>query len=593
MLAPLVEEAAPDVAPAADLGDARRPLHQMRIGGSGARDLVEAAEAGVAIGMQPAGEVGELGTAVLALAIGRVSVEHGRRRGSAVGALVAQIDPQPAGLGLAGAGGQHIDGRVVGMDDASRHDMRGNQLDQRVQEPRDLTEPFGELAAIDIKARPRIDLGLPIEGQVITELGDDDVGEEARVDHAARNGKLRHRRLHHRLALPAGARRTYVTDHLEARRHVGQHLGDRLADVAQLRPAAGLAHARRPVNDIATWELGRQLATLLPLRRGGFGDRFILCGGRRCGGDRLGLRSLGLLQRQLQLLDGALDALGARRELLALEPCDLGFQLLDRKLRNDEAILGSSQFSLLGSEPRCRLDQPPLQLGNIIGQLIRCERHAHAMRCFALSGKRRRPSSLRSAPFEAFEQHRHLRRGQSDRAFLGDRPSEAASLQPLGEETKALAVPVQNLDEITATTPKAKQVASERVLLQHVLRQDAQAIETLAHVGHAASEVDLHASGNRDHRTLLSSAATMSASASGSIHSSTLTRRPLVSVTSTCAGRRPHRVVRGGAGGLASHRLDAGAETGGAICTGTNAARASASIEMPGMLPDRTCRSHV
>ena len=44
-----------------------------------AGDLVEAAEAGVAVGVQPAGEVGQLGAAVLTLAIRRVAIEHGRR----------------------------------------------------------------------------------------------------------------------------------------------------------------------------------------------------------------------------------------------------------------------------------------------------------------------------------------------------------------------------------------------------------------------------------------------------------------------------------------------------------------------------------
>ena len=66
--------------PAANLGDARRALQKHRVGGSCAGDLVELGEAGVAVGMQPAGEVGQLGAAVLALAIGRVAIEHGWRR---------------------------------------------------------------------------------------------------------------------------------------------------------------------------------------------------------------------------------------------------------------------------------------------------------------------------------------------------------------------------------------------------------------------------------------------------------------------------------------------------------------------------------
>jgi signal transduction histidine kinase len=88
--------------------------------------------------------------------------------------------------------------------------MLADQLTERVQQPRDVAEPFGELAAIDVDTLACIDLGLPVERQVIAELGDGDVREDACIHHAARNGQLRHRRLHHRLALAARAGGTNV-----------------------------------------------------------------------------------------------------------------------------------------------------------------------------------------------------------------------------------------------------------------------------------------------------------------------------------------------------------------------------------------------
>src|SRR3954449_3470037 len=54
-----------------------------------------------------------------------------------------------------------------------------------------------------------------------------------------------------------------MTVHLEARRYVGQNLGDSLAHCAQLGPAAGLAHSGWRVHDIVAWKLGRQLTALL------------------------------------------------------------------------------------------------------------------------------------------------------------------------------------------------------------------------------------------------------------------------------------------------------------------------------------------
>ena len=115
------------------------------------RLISRAAEAGIAVGMQPAGELGELFSAVLALTVGRVAIEHGRRSVACMRALVAEIDPEPAGFGLAGARRQNVDRRVIGVDDAARHDVCGDKLNERAQEPCDMPEPFGELAAIDIE----------------------------------------------------------------------------------------------------------------------------------------------------------------------------------------------------------------------------------------------------------------------------------------------------------------------------------------------------------------------------------------------------------------------------------------------------------
>ena len=60
--------------------------------------------------------------------------------------------------------------------------------------------------------------------------------------------------------------------------------------------------------------------------------------------DRLGLRRLGFLQRQLELFEGTIDPLGTCAELLAPELGDLRLQLLDRQLRDDEAVLRRGEF---------------------------------------------------------------------------------------------------------------------------------------------------------------------------------------------------------------------------------------------------------
>ena len=134
--------------------------------------------------------------------------------------------------------------------------------------------------------------------------------------------------------------------------YVAQHLGDGLAHLAQLGPAAGLAHAGRHVHDVAAWKLGRQLAALLllglhVLGRLCLGVRRFRLGLLRLRCNRLGLRRLRFLQRQLELFESPLDPLRARTELTPTELGDLGLQLLDRQLRDDEAVLRRCQLAVL------------------------------------------------------------------------------------------------------------------------------------------------------------------------------------------------------------------------------------------------------
>jgi len=166
------------------------------------------------------------------------------------------------------------------MDHAAGRDVACDQLDERSEQPGDVAEPFGKLAAVDVEAAAGADSGEAIERNVIAELADHDEGEETGIDHAARNGQVRHRRLLHRFALPARARRAHVAVDLEVAGHVAKHFSDALAHVAQIGAAAALADIGRLVNDIAARKLCWQLA-VLPF----------------CGRCRLCLRGTGRLRR--------------------------------------------------------------------------------------------------------------------------------------------------------------------------------------------------------------------------------------------------------------------------------------------------------
>src|SRR3546814_3023150 len=84
-------ELAPDVGPAGHRD--HRP--RLPLGN------VERVEPGIGIGDEVAGKSGEVALRMLALAVGAVDVGRRRRRAATVRALVAHIDPQPPGFGLA------------------------------------------------------------------------------------------------------------------------------------------------------------------------------------------------------------------------------------------------------------------------------------------------------------------------------------------------------------------------------------------------------------------------------------------------------------------------------------------------------------
>jgi hypothetical protein len=109
-----VDELAPDMGHAGDLAD-----------GAGA---VEVLEPGIAVGMHPAAEAGEMILGVLALAIAGEAIPGGGWSAAAPGAFVTGIGPEPCRLGLAGARGEHTDRRIIGEDRLGRQDMAADGI---------------------------------------------------------------------------------------------------------------------------------------------------------------------------------------------------------------------------------------------------------------------------------------------------------------------------------------------------------------------------------------------------------------------------------------------------------------------------------
>src|SRR3954465_646884 len=94
--------------------------------------LEQALEPRVAVHLQDASELGQVGRRVLALAVLGVEVDHRRRGAAAPGPIVDRVTPEPSGLGPTPAGVEH----------RQRGSSRAGE-----SHPRALTEPYVNLSA--------------------------------------------------------------------------------------------------------------------------------------------------------------------------------------------------------------------------------------------------------------------------------------------------------------------------------------------------------------------------------------------------------------------------------------------------------------
>ena len=104
---------------------------------------------------------------VLALTIGRVGEPHGGCGRIARWPVVADIGPEPSGLGPPVARREYWNRRVVGMQLACGHDMIANRFNQRSQQLPGCAHPSGECRAIQIDTFASIDLRLLVERLMI------------------------------------------------------------------------------------------------------------------------------------------------------------------------------------------------------------------------------------------------------------------------------------------------------------------------------------------------------------------------------------------------------------------------------------------
>ena len=93
--------------------------------------------------MHPAAEAGEMVPWVLALAVTGEPIPGGGWSAAAPRAFVADVGPEPGGLRLACAGGEHADRRVIRKDRLGRQDMSSAGISQWFQKGSGFADPIG------------------------------------------------------------------------------------------------------------------------------------------------------------------------------------------------------------------------------------------------------------------------------------------------------------------------------------------------------------------------------------------------------------------------------------------------------------------
>ena len=309
---------------------------------------------------------------------------------------------------------------------------------------------------------------------MIAILADQDLGKQRRGCQSACDRTFRRWRLTQGSASAAAVLRTPNTDDAELRGHPVQHLADALSDRVQGATTTCTGLRAHVDLDLFTRQMiGKGLAPWLPVFR--LGSRLLRSFGTRFVG-------LDVLQSKRELV--CINTLGS-----AAEPCPL--KLFDDQLESFDLAVAPrnnrghvAHKTMQQDRIRRKIIEIELHDESYSNPLIRSSNFAIFDAGFYTSSAResRLPSALRRAPIDAFNQHRELRRCERHRAarLAQRRPYEAALLQPLGEQTKSVPIPEQDLHRVRLLAPEGEEMTRERVLLEHLLHQDCEAVEALA-----------------------------------------------------------------------------------------------------------------
>ena len=237
------------------------------------------------------------------------------------------------------------------MQQIAGHDVRLDALDQRRQGLHGAATPADQSAFGDISPHAREDLVLAIEGKVIVELRDQNMGQQVWPCHAARDRTAGRGLLHHPLAAAAGFLNSGDLDHLHLS---GDHI-EKFTDIlAHHTKIAATVRAAGTRIKLAAFAQGRIRDTRTTAQRGR--RRFINGGlvvpfvnGRLI---IFGHGDQQVFERQFQLLDLALNLFRGLAEGQFLEFRDAQAQGLNQLVMDPQCGRDLRVFGLQGRDHR-------------------------------------------------------------------------------------------------------------------------------------------------------------------------------------------------------------------------------------------------
>ena len=220
-----VDELAPGMGHAGDLADS-----------AGA---VGVFEPGIAVGLHPAAEAGEVILRTLAFPVTREPIPSGGRGIAPPQSFVTGIGPEPGTLGLACAGRQHADRCVVGKNRLGRQDMTSDGIGEGFQQGGGLADPVGQGRAVEVEPLSVEDLPPAIQAKMIGVFADQNARRETRAGAAPLARARGQWGLNEAFSAGAGQPGPDDAVHDEAAGDVFQVLGHIFADPAQVPAAIG------------------------------------------------------------------------------------------------------------------------------------------------------------------------------------------------------------------------------------------------------------------------------------------------------------------------------------------------------------------